>query len=165
MAIRHKNLKVRRDELTVLKVTVAEWEVPLLHLVHGDGMVEEVEGEPWADVDPPNLQDEWQRLYNKYKTPPEENGAPGQRAVVMVYGPFGASPLLRQAIEAATFERPADLLGIADIEKAASDAEENAVKLRTKANRVKAASEEAGTTTAPAAKPPKAPKAPKASLL
>ena len=159
MAIRHKNLKIRRDELTVLKVQVAEWEVPLLHLVHGEGMVEEDAGEPWADVEAPEVTDEYQRLYAKYKTPPEESGAPGQRAVTLVYGPFNASPLLRQAIEAATFETPADLLGVDDIEKAAQAAEVAAANARAKADRVKAASE-TGTTTV---KPPKAPKAAKAA--
>lgn len=122
MAIRHKNLSVRRDELTLLKVTVAEWEVPLLHLVHGEGMVQELEGEPWADVDAPNVQDEYQRLANKYKSPPDDDGRPGQSPVSAVYGPFGASPLLRQAIEAAVIERPTDLLGIDLLRKNAATA-------------------------------------------
>lgn len=152
MAIRHVNLAIRRDELTVLKTSVAEWEVPLLYLVHGEEMVQVLEGSPWADCDPPEVQDEYRRLEAKYKTPPEEDGRPGQRAVGLVYGAFGASPQLRQAIEAATFERPADLLGIADIEKAADDAEDHAAKLRNKANRVKAASETDATAVAPVAK-------------
>lgn len=137
MAIRHKNLAIRRDELTVLKVSVAEWEVPLLQLVHGEEMVTVEPGEPWADRDPPDVSDEYQRLYAKYKTPAEESGAPGQRAVVLVYGAFGASPLLRQAIQAATFERKTDLLGL---EAASKAADEVAVKAREKLALAQAAS-------------------------
>jgi hypothetical protein len=112
MAIKFKNLSIRRDELTVLKVAVAEWEVPLLQLVNGEEMVTIEPGEPWSDNEPPSVQDEYQRLFAKYRTPAEENGAPGQRAVTLVYGAFGASPLLKQAIQAATFTRTTDLLGL-----------------------------------------------------
>lgn len=152
MAIRFVNLAIRRDELTLTHTSVAEWEVPLLYLVHGEEMVSVLPGEPWADRDPPEVTDEYRRLEAKYKTPPEDDGRPGQRAVGLVYGAFGASPQLRQAIEAATFERPADLLGIADIEKAATEAETHATKLRVKADRVKAASEADTTTAEPAEK-------------
>lgn len=122
MAIRYVNLAIRRDELTVLKVSVAEWEVPLLYLVHGEEMVTVEAGTPWADRGPPEVQDEYRRLENKYKTPAGDDGSPGQRAVGLVYGSFGASPQLRQAIEAATFERTTDLLGIEDLRKSAAAA-------------------------------------------
>lgn len=119
MAIKHQNVSIRRDELTTLRVTVAAWEVPLLHLVHREGAVQDLPGEPWADVDPPNVVDEYQRLANKYRSPPDDDGRPGQSPVAAVYGPFGASPLLKQAIEAAVIPRPTDLLGL-DILKAAA---------------------------------------------
>lgn len=138
-AIRFKNLAIRRDELTVLKTTVAEWEVPLLKLVHGDEMVTEEAGEPWADRDPPEVSDEYRRLEAKYRMPPHDDGRPGERAVTAVYGAFGASPALRQAIEAATFERTTDLLGLAALEKTASDAEAVAAAARSKVNSAKAA--------------------------
>lgn len=141
MAIRHKNLSIRRDELTVLKVSVAEWEVPLLQLVHGEEMVTIEPGEPWSDVEPPSVQDEYQRLFAKYKTPAEENGAPGQRAVTLVYGAFGASPLLKQAIQAATFTRTTDLLGL-DVLRANAAA---ATEAANKANAALASAEAAST--------------------
>lgn len=139
MAIRFKNLAIRRDELTVLKTSVAEWEVPLLKLVHGDEMVTEEAGEPWADREAPEVSDEYRRLEAKYRMPPHDDGRPGDKAVVAVYGAFGASPALRQAIEAATFERTTDLLGLAALEKTAADAEATAAKARSKVESAKAA--------------------------
>lgn len=147
MAIKHVNVSIKRDELTTLKVTVAEWEVPLLHLVHGEGAVQELPGEPWADVDPPEVRDEYRRLESKYKTPAEDDGRPGQRAVSLVYGPFGASPLLAQAIQVATFDRPQDLLGVAALNKAADDAEAAAKAARARADGAKVVT---GESTAPA---------------
>jgi hypothetical protein len=143
MAIKHVNLSIRRDELTVLKTTVAEWEVPLLFLVHGEEMVQVLPGEPWANVDPPDVLDEYRRLEAKYRMPANEDGSPGQRAVGLVYGSFGASPQLRQAIQAATFERKTDLLGLADLEAAAKVADEAAAKARQRLTDAQAASDEA----------------------
>jgi hypothetical protein len=140
MAIKHVNLSIRRDELTVLKTTVAEWEVPLLFLVHGEEMVQVLPGEPWANVDPPDVLDEYRRLEAKYRMPANEDGSPGQRAVGLVYGSFGASPQLRQAIQAATFERKTDLLGLADLEAAAKVADEAAAKARQRLTDAQAAS-------------------------
>jgi hypothetical protein len=139
MAIRYVNLAIRRDELTLLKTSVAEWEVPLLRLVHGEEMVTVEPGSPWADRDVPEVSDEYRRLEAKYRMPPHDDGRPGEKAVVAVYGQFGASPALRQAIEAATFDRPADLLGIEALEKTAADAEAVAKKAREKAEGAKAA--------------------------
>jgi hypothetical protein len=143
MAIRHVNLAIRRDELTLLKTTVAQWEVPLLYLVHGEEMVQVLPGEPWADVDPPEVLDEYRRLEAKYKMPAGEDGSPGQRAVGAVYGSFGASPQLRQAIEAATFERATDLLGLKSLQAASTAADEAAAKARARLQAATEASENA----------------------
>jgi hypothetical protein len=161
MAIRHVNVSIRRDELTTLRISVAEWEVPLLHLVHGEGAVQELEGEPWADVDAPNVQDEYRRLQNKYKAPVNDDGSPGQQPVVSVYGSFGASPLLRQAIENATFDRPADLLGLNkdQLTAAADEAEAKAKAARA------AADAAGGGSTTPAVKKASSKKAAASSLL
>lgn len=139
MAIRHVNVSVRRDELTVLKTSVAAWEVPILHLVHNEGAVSELPGEPWADVDPPKVEEEYQRLANKYRPLRNEDGSPSQLPVAVVYGPFGSSPQLRQAIQEATFERPADLLGLSpdQLEARAVEAEEAAKAARATADGAK----------------------------
>ncbi len=111
MAIQHVNVAIKRDEYTTLRVQVAKWEVPILHLVHKEGAVSELEGTPYADVDPPSVQDEYRRLQAKYRPIVNDDGSPGQHPVVMVYGSFGGSPLLAQAIQEATIEKPADLMG------------------------------------------------------
>jgi hypothetical protein len=152
IAVKHVNIAIRRDELTVLHTTVAEWEVPLLHLVHNEGAVSVREGSPVTLLEQlPTVEDEYARLANRYKLQINEDGSRGQPIVSMVYGPFGASPLLRQAMQAAVVEAPPDLLGDVQVD-APEQSPEMPVeeKQPAKGKKPKAASKDAGTTTAPA---------------
>lgn len=111
MAIQYVNVSIRRDELTTIKECVPEWEVPLLQVVHGEGVsIITTEGDPVANRESPNVGEEFERLAARYKRSRNEDGSPGEVVVAAVYGNFKNSPQLAAAIKAATVKAKKDLL-------------------------------------------------------
>jgi hypothetical protein len=94
---------VRISELHTQPVTVPAWELPILQIVHsGEGDVTVV-GENLVDRLPPEANDEFTRLANRYGNTRTEDGSIGVPYVVSVYGQFGiGNAALAKAIAAAT---------------------------------------------------------------
>lgn len=108
--IRCLRLEVRKDEHTTLPIAVPEWEVPILDAVHGPDNVKRC-GTKLIDRDPPEAQDEFVRLVNRYGRSEDENGTKGPPWAHIVYGQLGVQRVA-EAIKAAVEEAPqGDLVG------------------------------------------------------
>jgi len=100
---------IRRDATLAIPQTVAAWEVPLLEAAHD---TVEVVGERILDRGPPETDDEFVRLGNKYGRSENEDGSKGLPFVEAVYGQHGIGRgRLAEAIKAATVaEEPVEAL-------------------------------------------------------
>lgn len=104
--LKFQTLAIRISERHTQQVTVAEWEVPLLEIVHSDVSVV---SESLVKRDPPAAEDEYVRLQNRYKSSVNEDGSKGLPYIATVYGQFGiGTKALGRAIEAATVDAPED---------------------------------------------------------
>jgi hypothetical protein len=115
MAIKYVKCKVIRSEMHKVVDNYPEWEVDILEAIH-----EAVErlGDIVHNVEPPNAEDEYERLKNRYGRSENEDGSRGIPYVATVYGQHNVGiSALRRAIEKATVaDAPADgsdLLGLA----------------------------------------------------
>lgn len=91
-------VKVRMSELHTQQLIVGSWEVPVLKAVHGDEFVKEVSAVS-QDREPPDAQEEYQRLERRYGLDREQGGLP---YVAQVYGQHGAGvERLQDAIDRA----------------------------------------------------------------
>lgn len=106
--IRFKKASIRHNELSTLHVDVPAWELPVLQAVHGGSVVET--GEFLVDRDPPSAADEFERLTNRYKEAPGEDGSISKLPfVAAVYGQFniGVTALTAAIREATVVKAPA----------------------------------------------------------
>lgn len=108
--LRHIAVEIRRNETIQLRNSFPEWEIPVLRAVHGDDNVTVV-GEKLVDRDPPDAQDEFVRLNERYKRSRNDDGSLSTPFVHMVYGEMGVGRLA-DAIQAAVTDPPeGDLVG------------------------------------------------------
>ena len=82
--MRYAVVDIRLSELHTKQVSVPPWEVPILKIVHGDGV--EVVDEIDVDREPPEAQDEYRRLAARYSPNKEEANS----AVALAYGTYEA---------------------------------------------------------------------------
>lgn len=104
-------VSVQIQDNHVTHVDVPAWELEVLRLVHtrGEGSVDPVTvvEERWRDKMPPEANDEWQRLSNRYRRSHNEDGSQGPPYVAVVYGAYGVGQTrLAAAIKEATEEVP-----------------------------------------------------------
>lgn len=117
--IRHVTVEIRRNETVSLVNSFPQWEIPVLKAVHGDDAVV-VKGEKLVNREPPEAQDEFVRLNDRYKRARNEDGSLGTPFVHMVYGELGVDRLAR-AIEDSITEAPeGDLVGEVELPKTAA---------------------------------------------
>jgi hypothetical protein len=102
--IRHIRLEIRKDEHTTLPVSVPEWELPILEVVHGPDNVKHV-GEKLVDRQPPEAHDEFVRLTNRYGKSEQDDGTKGPYFTHIVWGQLGKAKL-EEAIQAAVVAAP-----------------------------------------------------------
>ena len=115
--IRHVKVQIRRNETVSLVNSFPAWEIPVLKAVHGDDAVEVI-GERLVDRPPPDAQDEFVRLNDRYRRARNEDGSLGTPFLHQVYGELGVDRL-RAAIEDAVTEAPeGDLVGEVEPPKA-----------------------------------------------
>lgn len=112
--LRHVTVDIRRNETMHLRQSYAQWEIPILKAVHGDDAVTEV-GEKLVDRPPPEPQDEFVRLNDRYKRSRNEDGSLGTPFVHQVYGELGVDRLAVAISEAVVDAPEGDLVG--EIEK------------------------------------------------
>lgn len=115
MAIKFLNLKIFRGEgnMHVIVEKFAAWEYPILEAVH---TAVEILGEVVINRDPPEAEDEFQRLVNRYGRSENEDGSKGIPYAAAVFGQHMIGiATLRREIEKATVsaapETGDDLLG------------------------------------------------------
>lgn len=117
--IRHITVEIRRNETIQLVNSFPQWEIPVLKAVHGDDAVN-IKGEKLVNREPPDAQDEFVRLNDRYKRARNEDGSLGTPFVHMVYGELGVDRLAR-AIEDSITEAPeGDLVGDVEPQKPAA---------------------------------------------
>lgn len=106
--IRYKTVRMTRDILMQVERSVAQWEVPILDLVHGGQITVLDDKDQIVDRPMPNVQNEWERLEAVYRNHRTEGGAPGAPVVAKVYGdgPRGAKALQEAMAEALVTEWP-----------------------------------------------------------
>lgn len=107
--IKYARLSIRRSELHTAEVAVPAWEVPLIEAVHGKAEEGEaavtVLGDVYVERTPPQPQDEYLRLQNRYRDAKNDDGSKSLPYVAAVYGQFGVGQAaLAGAIRAATTE-------------------------------------------------------------
>lgn len=108
--IRHITVDIRRNETMLLRQSFPQWEIPVLKAVHGDDAVTVV-GEKLVDRVPPDAQDEFVRLNDRYKRSRNEDGSLGTPFLHLVYGELGVHRL-QDAINDSVTEAPeGDLVG------------------------------------------------------
>jgi hypothetical protein len=73
---------VRVSELHTKQLTCPPWEVPVLQAIHGENV--QVIGQQEVDRDPPDPDDEYKRLCNRYSSNKEESNS----IVAQVYGTY-----------------------------------------------------------------------------
>jgi hypothetical protein len=111
--IRCTTVEIRKNEGATIPGAYPEWELPILQAVHGPDRVV-VTGSKLIDRAPPEPQDEFDRLRNRYGQSLDDNGSKSTPFVHMVYGQLGVQKLAA-AIEAATEDAPqGDLVGAAN---------------------------------------------------
>jgi hypothetical protein len=106
---KYLRVSVQIQDNHVTHVDIPAWELEVLRLVHtrGEGSVDPVTviEEKWRDKVPPEANDEWQRLSNRYRRSQNEDGSQGPPYVAVVYGAYGVGQhKLGAAIKAATDE-------------------------------------------------------------
>jgi len=102
--IRHIRVEVRKDEHTTLPISVAEWELPILEVVHGPDNVKQI-GDKLVDRQPSEVRDEFDRLTNRYGRSENEDGAKGPPFTHIVFGQMGHQKLA-EAIQRAVCAAP-----------------------------------------------------------
>lgn len=103
MSVKMASLKIRRSELSVIAITVPQWEVPILEAVHGRVNLEPVSTTLDADALPPNVEEEFERLTKRYGFARNKDGSIGEPHAENVYGKHAAGAMaLERAIVAAT---------------------------------------------------------------
>lgn len=90
--IRHIRAEIRKDEHTTLPVSVPEWEIPILEVVHGPDNVKQI-GDKLVDRQPPEARDEFVRLTNRYGKSENDDGTKGPFFTHIVWGQLGQSKL------------------------------------------------------------------------
>jgi hypothetical protein len=108
--IRHITVEIRRNETIQLVNSFPQWEIPVLRAVHGDDAVKEI-GEKLVNRDPPDAQDEFVRLNDRYKRSRNEDGSLGTPFMHQVYGELGVGRLAEAIQEAVTEAPEGDLVG------------------------------------------------------
>ena len=114
MTIKAVEVKIRRSELTEPVAIYSVWELPILEAAHIQVTVlRELE----ISRTPPDAQDEYTRLENRYGRTVNEDGSRGLPYVAAIYGQFNAGvQKLADAIKHATVEDTgdqSDLMGVA----------------------------------------------------
>lgn len=111
MAIQFITVKIRKNELSTLEESFPEWEIPLV-----EALFEQCErlGKFTVDRDPPNAQEEFQRLESRYSRPTGTDGTPSMPLVISIYGAHQPGLMnLARAIKEGTVESTgfSDLVG------------------------------------------------------
>lgn len=111
MAIQFITVKIRKNELSTLEESFAEWEVPLV-----EALFEQCErvGKFTVDREAPSAQEEFQRLESRYSRPAGLDGTPGMPLVISIYGAHQPGLMnLQRAIQAAVVKSTGfdDLVG------------------------------------------------------
>lgn len=114
--LKYVEVDIRRSEMSTVRKQVAEWEVPILDVMHGQNGPIAVVREIPVDRPAPTGQEEMERLRSTYGVTRDENGMRGITYVESVYGQHRPGvQTLERAIQAAQMDMPQtyadDLLG------------------------------------------------------
>lgn len=114
--IRHVTVEIRRNETVSLVNSFPQWEIPVLKAVHGDDAVVE-KGEKLVNREPPEAQDEFVRLNDRYRRARNDDGSLGTPFVHQVYGELGVDRLARAIADSVTEAPEGDLVGEVETQK------------------------------------------------
>lgn len=111
--LKYVEVEIRRSEMSTVVKQVAEWELPILEVMHGEP--KHIRDIP-VDRPEPSAKEEMERLQNAYGVTRDENGVRGITYVESVYGQHRPGiQALERAIRAANMSMPQtyvdDLLG------------------------------------------------------
>jgi hypothetical protein len=117
--LKYHRVNVHIKDSQITQVDIPEWEVPVLRLVHnkGEGSIDPITLIEVRNVDrePPEANDEYERLKNRYKRIEDDDGKKGEYFVAIIYGKFGVGQQnIAKAISAAVTDGKAtvdDLVG------------------------------------------------------
>lgn len=101
MKVKFHTVDIRRSELSVIRVTVTAWELPILKAVHGNLNVTPI-SESALLAEPPQAEAELERLTGRYGRERREDGSQGVPFAEAVYGQHAAGVMsLQRQIDAA----------------------------------------------------------------
>lgn len=114
--LKYVEVEIRRSEMSTVTKQVAEWEVPILDVMHGANAPIRIIRDIPVDRPAPTGQEEMERLRSAYGVTRDENGFRGITYVESVYGQHRPGvQALERAINAAQMNMPQnyadDLLG------------------------------------------------------
>ena|SRR6266853_552696 len=105
MSIKALELRIVRNELATFVEWFPAWELPILEAMHQSVTV--IGQSIFDDRNPPDVQEEYNRLQTRYGRTTNEDGSRGLPYVAAVYGQFNVGySRLGDAIKAATVDTP-----------------------------------------------------------